>query len=146
MMVAAMEIDLTQWSDDDLRDDVKRCMNALALLRDGSPARSRLRQIITDTVTELQRRAPGRTGKDRATICRCGEVFTTRDEATLHFVEVFVPRNNVGNDARIHEELSAPDENPVAWENPVPRQTLTQDVTGPTAHDSGDTTPDGIRM
>lgn len=47
---------------------------------------------------------------------------------------MFIPGNNVGTDRRIHQEI------------PVPDSEAGRPVTGETAHDSGDTGPDGVRM
>lgn len=143
MTVTATEIDLTQWNDDELRDDVKRCMAALGMLAKGSPAHASLAQVITNSVAELLRRSPAGPDEARATICQCGEVFILSDDSTLHFVKVFVPQNNVGADGQIHEEIALPDLVPVTWESPVTRQPA---VTGLTAHDSGDTGPKGVGM
>jgi hypothetical protein len=120
MTVTAAEIDLTQWTDSDLREDVRRCMNALSLLTEGSPAHAGLARNIASTVSELQRRSPAVAGQARATVCRCGEVLITTDDATVHFVEVFIPDNNVGHDGRIHEEITLPGSEPARWECPVP--------------------------
>lgn len=50
MTVMATAIDLTQWTDDELRDDVRRCMTALWLLTHGSPARVGLARVIASIV------------------------------------------------------------------------------------------------
>jgi hypothetical protein len=130
-MVSATAIDLTQWNDDELRADVKRCMNALAQLTDGSPAQDGLTAVIAGSVAELTRRTPASTGTTPPTICRCGEAFLTADDATIHLTAVFTPPGNVGTDGRIHEEITIPG-----------RQPATPAATGETGHDSG---PDGVQ-
>lgn len=120
MTVTATEIDLTQWTGDELRADIKRCMTALGLLGEESPARAGLAKVIRSSVAELLRRHPAGPQQARATMCQCGEVFTAPHDATTHFVTVFVPDNNVGHDGRIHQEIPVPEGGPVTWECPVP--------------------------
>jgi hypothetical protein len=85
MTVTATEIDLTQWHEDELRDDIRGCLTALGLLSQESAARAGVADIIADAVAELLRRATA--GPEaRATMCQCGEVFTAPDDATVHFV------------------------------------------------------------
>jgi hypothetical protein len=120
MTVTATEIDLTQWPDDELRQDVRRCMTALGLLSQESPARAGLARVIGTAVAELLHRSPAGAGQARATMCQCGEVFTGPDDSTIHFVRVFVPDNNVGHDGRVHQEILVPGGGPVAWGCPVP--------------------------
>jgi len=121
MTVTATEIDLTQWTSDELRDDVRRCMTALGMLTEGSPAHASLARAIAISVTELQRQSPAGPEQARATLCQCGEVFTTLDDATTHFFTVFIPDNNVGNDGRIHQEIQVPGTGPATRECPVPQ-------------------------
>jgi hypothetical protein len=120
MTVTVTEIDLTQWEDDALRDDIRRCMHALGMLTEGSPAHAGLTRAITGSVAELQRRSPAGPEQADAMLCQCGEVFTTADDATAHFFAVFIPANNVGNDGRIHQEIQVPGTQPVTLECPVP--------------------------
>jgi hypothetical protein len=107
--MAVIEIELGAWTDEELREDAKRCMIALAPLSEDSPVRTGLVHVVASIVTELQHRSPSVPSETPATMCRCGEVFTTPDDATMHFVNVFVPANNVGPDGRIHEEITGPD-------------------------------------
>lgn len=108
MTVTPTAIDLTQWTAGDLRDDIRRCMTALSLLNQDSPARPGLAHVIRSSVAELLRRSPQGTDEPRAAMCQCGEVFIAPDAAAKHFTTVFVPAGNVGKDGRIHQEIAVP--------------------------------------
>lgn len=120
MTITAPEINLGQWEERDLRDDVRRCMNALSMLARESPAYAGLVRHIGSAVHELRQRLPADPGETSSAVCRCGEVFLTPDDATAHFVKVFVPAGNIGSDGRIHEEICLATGTSAGWECQVP--------------------------